>query len=69
MVIPARSSARQSRRSATVATRRLANSVTLCDGHRVFFVAASGQIRMAADKFIADELIAAATASRDTRPR
>ena len=29
--------------------RRLANPVTLCDGHGVFFVAASGQIQMAAD--------------------
>jgi hypothetical protein len=35
-----------------VATRRLANSVTLCDDHDVFFLAASGQIRirMAADR-------------------
>ena len=33
----------------SVAVRRLANPVTLCDGHDVFFVAASGQIRMAAD--------------------
>ena len=32
----------------SVAVRRLANPVTLCDGHGVFFVAASGQIRMAA---------------------
>jgi hypothetical protein len=32
-----------------MAVCRLANLVTLCDGHRVFFVAASGQIRMAAD--------------------
>jgi hypothetical protein len=32
-----------------VAVRRLANPVTLCDGHGVFFVAASGQIRMAAN--------------------
>ena len=34
----------------SVAVRRLANPVTLCDGHGVFFVAASGQIRMAANK-------------------
>jgi hypothetical protein len=33
----------------SVAARRLANPVTFCDGHGVFFVAASGQIRMAAD--------------------
>jgi hypothetical protein len=33
-----------------VAVRRLANPVTLCDDHGVvFFVTASGQIRMAAD--------------------
>ena len=32
----------------SVAVRRLANPVTVCDGHGVFFVAASGQIRMAA---------------------
>ena len=31
----------------SVAVHRLANLVTLCDGHGVFFVAASGQIRMA----------------------
>jgi len=30
-------------------TRRLANPVTLCDGHGVFLVAASGQIQMAAN--------------------
>ena len=36
-------------RQGSVAARRLANPVTLCDGHGVFFVAASGQIRMAAD--------------------
>jgi hypothetical protein len=34
----------------SVAVRRLANPVTLCDGHGVFFVAASGQIRMAANR-------------------
>jgi hypothetical protein len=28
----------------SVAVRRLANLVTLCDGYEVFFVAASGQI-------------------------
>ena len=28
----------------SVAVHRLANPVTLCDGHEVFFVAASGQI-------------------------
>jgi hypothetical protein len=28
-----------------VAVRRLANTVTFCDGHGVFFVAASGQFR------------------------
>jgi hypothetical protein len=33
----------------SLAARRLANLVTLCDGHGVFFVAASGQIQMAAD--------------------
>lgn len=33
-----------------MAVRRLANPVTLCDGHGVFFVAASGQIRMAANR-------------------
>jgi hypothetical protein len=33
----------------SLAARRLANPVTLCDGHGVFFVAASGQIQMAAD--------------------
>ncbi len=32
-----------------MAVRRLANPVTLCDGHGVVFVAASGQIRMAAN--------------------
>jgi hypothetical protein len=32
-----------------VAMRRLANPVTFCDGHSVFFVAASGQILMAAE--------------------
>jgi hypothetical protein len=32
-----------------VTVRRPANPVTFCDGHRVFFVAASGQIRMAAN--------------------
>lgn len=32
-----------------MAVRRLANPVTPCDGHGVFFVAARGQIRMAAD--------------------
>jgi hypothetical protein len=32
-----------------VAVRRLANPVTFCDGHEVFLVAASGQIRMAAN--------------------
>jgi hypothetical protein len=33
----------------SVTVRRPANPVTFCDGHRVFFVAASGQIRMAAN--------------------
>jgi hypothetical protein len=33
----------------SVAVRQLANPVTLSDDHGVFFVAASGQIRMAAD--------------------
>jgi hypothetical protein len=32
-----------------VVVRRLTNPVTICDGHGVFFVAASGQIPMAAD--------------------
>jgi hypothetical protein len=32
-----------------MAVRRLANSVTLCDGYSAFFVAASGQIQMATD--------------------
>ena len=32
-----------------MAVCRLPNPVTLCDGNGVFFVAASGQIRMAAD--------------------
>jgi len=31
------------------AGRRRANPVTLCDVHGIFFVAASGQIRMAAN--------------------
>jgi hypothetical protein len=31
--------------------RRLANPVTFCDGHGIFFVAASGRIQMAADSF------------------
>ena len=31
---------------------RLANRVTLCDSHGVFFVAASGQIQMAADNVV-----------------
>jgi GTP-dependent phosphoenolpyruvate carboxykinase len=31
-----------------VAVRRLANTVTFCDGHGVFFAAASGQLRTAA---------------------
>src|SRR6202035_3213360 len=34
----------------SVAVRRLANPVTLCDDHGVFFVTASGQIRMLADR-------------------
>jgi len=38
-----------------VAVRRLANPVALCDGHSVFFMAASGQIRMAADIQVALE--------------
>jgi hypothetical protein len=33
----------------SVEVRRLANLVTLCDGREVFFVAASGQIQMAAN--------------------
>jgi hypothetical protein len=33
----------------SVAVRRPANLVTFCDGHGVFFVVASGQIRMAAN--------------------
>ena len=36
----------------SVAVRRLANPVTLCGGHGAFFVAASGQIRKAADKIL-----------------
>jgi hypothetical protein len=35
----------------SLAARRLAHPVTLCDGHGVFFVAASGQIQMAADTY------------------
>ena len=34
----------------SVAVRRLANPVTLCDGHGVFFMAATRQIWMAADE-------------------
>jgi hypothetical protein len=34
----------------SVTVRRLANPVTFCDGHGVLFVAASGQIRMAANR-------------------
>ena len=40
--------------------RRLADPVTLCDGHGFFFVAASGQIRMAANTlspYLAPELL------------
>jgi hypothetical protein len=33
----------------SLGARRLANPVTLCDGHSVFFVAVSRQIQMAAD--------------------
>ena len=38
-------------RQGSVAVRRLANPVTLCNDHGVFFVAASGQIRMAANSW------------------
>jgi hypothetical protein len=41
-------------RQGSVTVRRLANPVTLCDGHGFFFVAASGQIRMAADRILGD---------------
>jgi hypothetical protein len=51
---PANSSSTRSKYSAFGAAwraPRLANPVTLCDGHGIFFVAASGQIQiqMAAD--------------------
>jgi hypothetical protein len=36
----------------SVAVRRLANPVTLCDGHEVFFLTASGQIRMTANNLV-----------------
>ena len=38
----------------SVAVLRLANPVTFCDGHSAFFVAASGPIRMAADRPFSD---------------
>jgi hypothetical protein len=37
-------------RQGNVAVRRLANTVTFCDGHGVFFVAASGQFRTPANR-------------------
>jgi hypothetical protein len=40
----------------SVAVRRLANPVTLCDGYGVFFVAASGQVRMAANRRVAPDI-------------
>jgi hypothetical protein len=43
-----------------VEVRRLANPVTFCDGHEVFLVAASGQIRMAANTLLARRLTALA---------
>jgi hypothetical protein len=41
-----------------VAVRRLANTVTFCDGHGVFFVAASGQFRTAANTSAGEDWIA-----------
>ena len=38
----------------SVAVLRLADPVTFCDGHSAFFVAASGPIRMAADRPFSD---------------
>jgi len=51
-----------------VSVRRLANTVTFCDGHGVFFVAASGQFRTAANSR-ASQPFAGAQVSRVLRCR